>query len=85
MKSFVQYFLAEVIYPMFSNPERTAIYLVKHFDLQNQVLGKSDFDEMLFDLFIKKPCLFVWLLIRKGQFDAIETQQNLDPIFRYVV
>ncbi|MBL7754225.1 MAG: DUF3822 family protein [Chitinophagaceae bacterium] len=39
---------------VFSNPERTAIYLVKHFDLQNQVLGKSDFDEMLFDLFIKK-------------------------------
>lgn len=38
----------------FSNPERDTIYMVKHFDLLQNVLGKSDFDEMLFDLFIKK-------------------------------
>lgn len=39
---------------VFSNEEMNAIYMVKHFDLLSNVLGKSDFDEMLFDLFIKK-------------------------------
>ena len=38
----------------FSNSERDTIYMVKHFDLKNNVLGKSDFDEILFDLVIKK-------------------------------
>lgn len=39
---------------VFSNIEMNAIYMVKHFDLLSNVLGKSDFDEILFDLFIKK-------------------------------
>lgn len=60
---------------VFSNPERTAIYLVKHFDLQNQVLGKSDFDEMLFDLFIKKA-LSVRLAIDSQKISLMPIRYN---------
>lgn len=38
----------------YSNPSGKEIYMIKHFDLINNSIGKSDFDEILFDLFIKK-------------------------------
>ncbi|MEZ5047776.1 MAG: DUF3822 family protein [Chitinophagaceae bacterium] len=44
------------------------VYLVKHFDIRKTALGKTDFDEILYDLFIKKS---------KSYRIGIDTYKNL--------